>query len=104
MIGGEYKATSTITMGSSTMKQIFVGSGTLGSVVVAGTSSVALRVWDSATSTSASSTNPINASSTIVQFNPEVTTGTYTFDVSIYKGLVIELPTGFNGSYTVTFR
>lgn len=71
--------------------------GSLGSVVVQTTSSGAiLRLYDSAAATS--------SSATIASFPTSAGVGTYTFDQTINRGLVLEVPTGFNGIYTITYR
>jgi hypothetical protein len=95
--GSEYQATTTVYMQAGTQRRILANAGTVGSIVVASSSATTFKVWD------ATSTTDI-ASTTVVHFVASPTMGTYTFDVALTRGLVIELPTGFNGSYTVTYR
>ena len=103
--GSEYNATSTYTQTTRNMSQIRTSTGagcTLGSVIVASSSASALtinplKVWN-ATSTTDS------ASTTLVTLRSAAAEGTYTFDVSCPRGLIIETPANFNGEYVVTWR
>lgn len=103
---GEYQATTTNSMtgdailAARTMRLIQTGQSTLGSIVVSSTSpsTVApVRVWN------ATSTTDI-ASTSVVLMPTASANGTYTYDISLTRGLIIELPGGYNGAYTVTFR
>lgn len=70
--------------------------GTLGSIVVASSSPAGVfRVYDGI----ATSTGTLVAS-----FPVSAVAGTYTFDVSVDTGIVLDVPTTFNGNYTVTYR
>jgi len=98
--GQEYQATTTISTSAGTHWQARVaanGGCSLGSVVVASSSNTVLRIWN------ATSTTDI-ASTTIVTFDSDVLEGTYTFDISCSRGLVVDTPASFDGVYTVTFR
>lgn len=105
----DYQATTTFAMlggldgtaptaASSHLYRV-VGSGdnTLGSVVVASSSATAFYVWN------ATSTSDI-ASTSLGSFVASPANGTYTFDVVAPRGLIVDMPAGFNGSYTITFR
>ena len=77
---------------------------TLGSVTIASTSPSVnnagggvFKIWN-ATSTTDS------ASTTVARFATSTTAGTYTYDVRLERGLILEFPAGFMGEYTVTYR
>lgn len=95
--GGEYIATSTTAIPVGMRTLVSNGPATLGSIVVASSSAATLRVWN-ATSTTDS------ASTTVAVVKASVGENTFTFDASLTRGLIIELGTGFNGAYTVTYR
>ncbi len=95
--GGEYFATTTTDM-AVVMNQIVSNRvTTLGSIVIASSSDTAFRIWN-ATSTRDS------ASTTLATLEPNASEGTYTFDVVMTRGLILELPTGSDGSIVTTFR
>lgn len=96
-VGNEYSATSTATM-TTVMNTILVNRPvTLGSIVIASSSSKTLTIWN-ATSTIDT------ASTSVAVFKANTVEGTYTFDVSLPRGLIIQTPAGFDGSYTITYR
>lgn len=105
IVGNDYRSTTTSSAIASSTKvwSIKEGSGSLGSIVVTMPSNAtgypSLKVYD-ATSTMATATSRlITSMSTSTQ-----TQGTYQFDVEFYRGLNIEVPTGFTGTYTITYR
>lgn len=99
--GGEYQATTTSTMGTNKHQLIQSAynssSVTLGSIVVASTSATTIKIWN------ATSTTDI-ASTTLGTLKASVAEGTYTFDLILTRGLILEIPTGFNGNYIITHR
>lgn len=100
--GNEYNATSTVGMSDLNSGHfITTGSQTiLGSVVVASSSPTGiLRIKD------ATSTTDI-ASTTVTTFATSTVAGTYTFDVALKRGLVLEGSSNstFNGDFVVTWR
>lgn len=113
----EYRSTMATSglASASAGRLIMTGQGTLGSIVVSSTSASTFTVWD-ATSTATTSYQTATlrpdlteASSTtygrpVAVFKASVGENTYTFDATLYKGLVLEVPTGFTGSYTITYR
>jgi hypothetical protein len=101
-IGEENFSTTTANMGVG-MTQVFVGPGVLTAIVVGSSSAKTITVWDAATSTSASTTDPLNASTSPISLGTSPANGTYLYKVTLSKGLVIQLPTGFSGSYTFTY-
>jgi len=96
-ISGEYHATTTVATSAGTHWLARTGSCTLGSVVVASSSATTLTLMN------ATSTTDI-ASTTITTLKAGISEGTYTYDTICTRGLVVETPADFNGSYTVTFR
>lgn len=94
--GSEYYATSTALMATD-HDLVRTGVVTLGSVVIASSSPTTFTIWN------ATSTKDL-ASTTLVSFGAGQPEGTYTFDTILTRGLVIELPTGYDGDAVVTFR
>ena len=105
--GSEYHSTSTdsfygglpavvnLTGTSTTL------SGTLGSVIVTGTGTGNVELFD-ATTTNVN--QRVGATSTILLASvPMATAGTYTFDVIFYRGLTL-VTTGVTGTSTITWR
>ena len=74
----------TVTVSSSTPQLQYAGNALLG-------------VYDGLYSTS-------TATSTIAKFPAPTAAGTYIYDVAFTKGLLIDVPPGFNGVYTFTFK
>lgn len=106
-----YMATST-NASATTAIALKTTTGTLGSIVItqAATTGAYFRVWD-ATSTATSTYQNYDNTSTsttygrlVAQVKTTAAEGTYTFDASMFKGVVIEVPTSWNGIYTVTYR
>lgn len=103
-VGNEYNATLiTSAHASGTAKTILKPiTGTLGSVIISSSSPTTtyplMTIYD-ATSTMATST-----ARKIAQFGGTPSTGTYTFDATVFYGLAVEVPVGFNGAYTITWR
>lgn len=106
--GQEYQATSTYVMlgggviapspaATVLFRQIGTGDNTFGSVVVASSSATVARIWNATSTTDVGST-------TIANFVAAPANGTYTFDVSAPRGIILEMTSGFNGAYTITYR
>jgi hypothetical protein len=94
--GGEYQATTT--GGLPTGHQVVRGSlTTLGSVVIASSSATSFTIWNATSTTDTASTS-------LVTFEADAAEGTYTFDIDLVRGLVVEEPSGFNGDFVVTWR
>jgi hypothetical protein len=96
VVGNEYNATNTATMAAGP-RLLRTGPSVLGSVVVSSSSATTFKVWNATSTLDIASTTP-------VQFVASPANGTYTFDASFERGIVVELPAGYNGSYTVTWR
>lgn len=72
-------------------------SATLGQITVGSTSAGTIKIWNATSTTDSSST-------TVAQLKASVVEGTYTFDALLTRGLIVELGSGFNGAYTITYR
>lgn len=101
--GYTYKVASSSNASATVPYVIRGGSGILGSIII-GSSTPALvggtpvRIYDNALGTS-------TATSTLIgSIRPGVTEQTITFDVNVLRGIVLDIPVGFNGVYTVTYR
>lgn len=100
-VGNDYKSVEFTSSNASSTAPTIVksGPGSLGSIIIASSTTGAIfRVYDNAVSTSSAT------STRIVSFPASASAGTYTFDREIQRGIVVEAPAGFNGSYVVTYR
>lgn len=100
--GNDYNATTTTLsdVGTSSLKSIY---GSIGSVIIGSTSPSTnnpIRLYDTASRTVATSTL-----TPILEIPVKATTGTeYVYDVVFGKGILLDVPQGFRGHYTITFR
>lgn len=86
----------TSTNASSTASAVIrSGVGTLGSVIVNTAHATIVRVYDG----TATSTGTLIAS-----FPSSAIVGTYTFDIGVKQGIAVDIPAGFDGNFTVTYR
>lgn len=96
--GYQYKVASTSSASATVPYVIKGGSGILGSIIVGTTGGQAIRIYDNALATS-------TATSTLIgTIKASVAEQTFTFDVNVVRGIVLDVPAGFNGVYTVTYR
>ena len=112
--GSEYQSyIASSTSASATAGTVLnTGPSTLGSVVVTSAASAGayFRVWDATSTATSTYQNSDNTSTSttygrlITQFKATAGEQTYTFDANAFKGIVIEVPTSWNGIYTVTYR
>lgn len=97
-----YQATTTDAnwVGGTSAKVLKTGGGVMGSVVVTLGSGAGLELYDATT------TNHVNtATTTIAVFNSTTPAGTYTFDVTFTKGLLVVTPTTVGvASTTITWK
>lgn len=95
--GGEYLATTTVGMGL--LQNVVSGNRpvSLGSIIVASSSGTTFKIWNATSTTDVAST-------TVTAFKASVGEGTYVFDSTLSRGLIVENPSGFNGDYVITFR
>lgn len=116
--GNDYFATSTVAGVASATAPFVISNhvGALASIIVSSSSAQIggagslIRFYDNAVSTGTmaqSSMSPgvaVSSSTVIVSMPSNTAVGTYTFDLITTKGLVVDVPVGFNGSWTVTYR
>lgn len=101
VVGNDYKSYLVdSTVASTTPVIVKVGQGSLGSIIIASsTTSSIFAVYDHTYATSSVAT-----STKIVTFPVSASGGTYTFDREISKGIVLHVPASFAGTYVVTYR
>jgi hypothetical protein len=105
--GNDYKgAQITSSSASSTaVTTLKTSAGSLGSVVITekntfSTGGLALTIYD------ATSTEATTSATVLAKFSTTTNQdfGTYQFDIEFSKGLKVDVPVGFKGVYTVTYR
>jgi hypothetical protein len=75
--------------------------GSLGSIVIASSTTGTITFYDSATTTPTGTTT----AEVIAKFGAELeNTGTYQYDLIFTNGLLIYVSADFNGDYVVTYR
>jgi len=106
----EYQATSTIGITGTTYKAAqtrhlvqvaYYGSVTLGSVVIASTTAHAMSIYNATSSAAVVDGTYGTLITTIPALAPQ---GTYTYDIEMNAGLVLDLAAGFGGDYVFTYR
>jgi hypothetical protein len=104
--GQEYYATSTIHNAVVSTRLIRGGWGSLGSVVVTGAGTSAFSLIDATSTDSISGDTRISTSSQLLATIPaSLAAGTYTFDVTYNRGLLVYFDTvGTAPTSTITFR
>lgn len=100
--GGEYHATTTYSKLGVPLfgvNQTIVNNtnGTLGSVVITGAVAGAMKFMDATSTTDVSST-------TITVLPASLVAGVYTFDLSFYRGLIVETTSALVPTSTITYR
>lgn len=96
--GYQYKVASTSSASGTVPYVIRGGSGILGSIIVGTPGSQPIRIYDNALATS-------TATSTLIgTIKASASEQTFTFDVNVVRGIVLDIPAGFDGVYTVTYR
>jgi len=102
VVGNDYKSSELTSANASgtTAKLLKTGGGSLGSVVITVPASAGNVVFYNYASTTATS-----SAATMFSFTAAAdVAGTYTFDTEFTTGLSVEVPAGFDGRYTVTYR
>jgi hypothetical protein len=101
---GDYATTTTSSFASSTATtQLKYSAGALGNIVVS--SSSPATTYAQFTLYDATSTQATTSARVLARFSPSsVATGTYIFDVAFSYGLKLEVPAGYNGNATITWR
>ena len=109
-VTAEYQATSTIGITGTTYKAAQTrhlvqastyGSATLGSVVVASTTQNAMLIYNA---TSSAAVVDGTYGTLITTLPAGISQGTYTYDIEMNAGIVLDLAEGFGGDYTITYR
>ena len=96
-VSNEYNATTTDSTSADTVSVLTNRGCTVGSVVIATSSSGTLTIKNA--------TSQIDtASSTLILIPINTIAGTYTYDITCDRGLVLEIGAGFDGEYVVTWR
>lgn len=104
--GQAYNATSTSDWGIATVgafKLLKSGSGVLGSVVITNATAGSFNIYD-ATTTVNGGQGAFYSTTTLSKIGASVAAGTYTYDVSFNKGLIIEFQSTNIASSTITWR
>jgi len=101
---GDYATTTTSSFASSTATtQLKNAPGALGNVVVS--SSSPATTYAQFTLYDATSTMATSSSRVIARFSASsVAAGTYIFDAAAAYGIKLEVPAGYNGNATITWR
>lgn len=97
--GNEYQSVvmKAADIGTTSVKSI---SGSLGSIVLTDNATNGfIRVYDSSATTSATTTLTL-----IAEVDAAAVENTYVFDVAVGKGVFVDVPTGFDGTFTLTYR
>lgn len=107
-VGNDYNATTTEATWTLA-RRIKSGPGSLGSVIVTNTGATSpLTIYDATTTDilGGRAASMSTTSVTIAKFPVGTTAGTYTFDVDLRYGLIVETSTGGTGvaSTTITWR
>lgn len=103
-IGEAFNATTTTSVDAGVKSQVLSttnrSSCMVGSVIVASTttSTIGNFIIKDATSTTDV------ASTTFASFDAGVAAGTYTFDSACKRGIILEVPSSFDGAYTITWK
>jgi len=93
--GYMFKAVSSANASATVPVKVRGGSGVLGSVIVGTTHATAISIYDG----TATSTGTLIAS-----FPASAVVGTYTFDAVVTTGIVLDVPAGYAGVMTVTYK
>lgn len=88
--------TSNASSTAPTVVTVRGGSGILGSIVIASSSNTVIRVYDGITATS--------TGTLIGTIKAGVSEQTFTYDVNVNKGIILDMPQTFTGVYTITYR
>lgn len=101
VVGNDYQSQQLTTSNASTTPLVLkTGGGSFGSVVITVPASAGnMKFYDSASTTATTS------SELMLGFTAAADVATtYTFDTEFSSGLQVDVPVGFDGQYTVTWR
>lgn len=93
-----YKNITSSNASTTNPTEVRGGAGVLSSIIVASSSAVAIKIYDGGTNATSS------GGTLIATIKASVSEQTFPFDIDVIKGIVIDVPAGFNGSYTVTYK
>lgn len=93
-----YKNITSANASTTDPTEVRGGPGILDNIVVASSSAVAIKVYDGAANATSS------GGTLIATIKASVAEQTFPFGIAVTKGIVVDAPAGFNGSYTVTSR
>ena len=96
---GTYSYVTLTSTNASTTSAIGIrgGAGTLGSLIISSTTPYAISIYDG------KATTTVAGDATLIATIPASTAvGTYTFDVSVIRGITVGSVIGFAGSYVIT--
>lgn len=97
-VGNSYQATTTAVGATAGTYAITSVPGVLGSITIVSTSPIGgFTIYDTDSVTT-------TATTTIAVFPTSAPAGTYTFDLNLFQGLSIQVPSGFNGQFITTYR
>lgn len=102
--GSDYESIHITSANASSTAANFAkrGYGSLGSVVITKPATAGFINIYNATTTTAYATSTAELLTAFDSSNDVA--GTYTFDLEFSEGLQIDVPAGFNGEYTITYR
>ncbi len=96
--GNEYRATSTDATSINGISVLKGNRGcSLGSVIIATTSNGILTIFNA-------NAQVDTASTTLVLIPANTAVGTYTYDITCDRGLILEIDADFDGEYVITWR
>lgn len=87
-----FTSTDASSTASTRLKRI---DGQLGSIIVGSSSTSTISVYSGYSTTTGQLITTLKAN---------IAEGTYTFDVDMQKGIVVDVPATFDGIYTITYR
>lgn len=94
-VGSGYQSTTTAQGATAGVYSLTSVPGVLGSIVVVSTSAVGgFTVYDASDS----------GTTTLVALPASTPAGTYTFDLNVFRGLRISVPSSFSGQFITTYR
>lgn len=103
MDGQAYNSTTTDTFGAEIVgafKVLKVGYGNLGSVVITTSTAGSFNLYDASTTVNGA----VYGTTTLAKIGASAAAGTYTFDTTFTKGLVVEFQSTNLASSTITWR
>lgn len=91
-----YKNITSADASATVPVQVRGGEGVLGYITVNTTHATIVRVYDGTTATS--------TGTLIASLPASAVVGTYIYDVAVRNGIVLDVPAGFAGNYTISYK